>query len=103
MSCFCLSFWKYNLSNYKNAIVDDALASARNKRSPELRAAKYKTFINRWLEDVPGIGLYQTTANYVNLKSVRSFGDDVKLVSPVSRYSDVLYWSAGKQSVYKTP
>ena len=20
MSCFCLSFWKYNLSNYKNAI-----------------------------------------------------------------------------------
>lgn len=92
-----------NFSNYKNAIADDALASARNKRSPELRAAKYKTFINRWLEDVPGIGLYQTTANYVNLKSVRSFGDDVKLVSPVSRYSDVLYWSAGKQSVYKTP
>ena len=92
-----------NFSNYKNAIADDALASARNKRSPELRAAKYKTFINRWLNDVPGIGLYQTNANYVSLKSVRSFGDNVKLVSPVNRYADVIYWSAGKQSVYKTP
>ena len=92
-----------NFSNYKNVVADDALASARNKRNPELREAKYKTFAHRWLEDVPAVGLYQTSANYVNLKSARSFGDDVEFVSPISRYSDVIYWSSGKRSVYKTP
>ena len=92
-----------NFSNYKNAISDDALSSARSKRNPDLRAAKYRTFAARWLDDIPAVGLYQTSANYVSIKSTQSFADDTVFVSSISRYSDVLYWSAGKKAVYKTP
>lgn len=92
-----------NFSNYKNDIADDALVSARSKRNPELRQAKYKTFMTQWLKDVPGVGLYQTSANYVSLKSTKSFANDLIFVSPTSRYSDVIYWSTGSSPVYKTP
>lgn len=92
-----------NFSNYKNEIADDALSTARNKRDPALRSAKYSRFASRWLEDAPAVGLYRTSANYVNLPSTRSFSDEVKFVSPISRYSDLLYWTTGTRSVYKTP
>lgn len=92
-----------NLANYANAISDDALSSARTRVEPALRNAKYITFAKQWLTDVPAIGLYQPTAQYVSSKKVQSFDNSNVLVSPIDRYADVLNWSVGKESVYKTP
>jgi ABC-type transport system substrate-binding protein len=92
-----------NLSNYSNAITDDALLSARTRIEPNLRNAKYLTFVRQWLNDVPAIGLYQSTIDYVASKSTHTFNTTNTLVSPVDRYADISEWGVGNQSVYKTP
>lgn len=93
----------YNFSNYSNPISDDALVSARSRLEPSLRNAKYLTFAKQWVSDVPAIGLYQSTVYYVHNKNASSSKSSDVLVSPIDRYSDILYWSVGSHSVYKTP
>jgi peptide/nickel transport system substrate-binding protein len=92
-----------NFSNYENSISDDALASARSRVEPDLRNAKYITFANQWLSDVPAIGLYQATMQYVHTKSVHALPEDFVLVSPADRYNGVRFWSVGDRIVYTTP
>jgi peptide/nickel transport system substrate-binding protein len=92
-----------NFSNYSNIISDDALSSARSRLEPELRNAKYLTFARQWLNDIPAIGLYQSTMQYVYNKKINSIDEKIDLISPVDRYSDVMEWSVGKRNVYKTP
>ncbi|MEI6054379.1 MAG: peptide ABC transporter substrate-binding protein [Candidatus Saccharibacteria bacterium] len=92
-----------NLSNYSNPISDDALSSARVRFDTTLRNAKYITFAKQWLNDVPAIGLYQSTDQYVRSKNVSSVSDENILISSVDRYSNILDWSVGTKSVYKTP
>lgn len=93
----------FNFSNYRNAIGDDALSSARARLEPDLRNAKYITFANQWLADVPAIGLYQSTAQYVHTNSVHSVPTGARLNSAIDRYATVRYWSVGDRSVFKTP
>ncbi len=93
----------FNFSNYKNAISDDALASARTRVEPALRNAKYVTFARQWLNDAPAIGLYQSTSQYVHSEGVRTIPADVSLVSATDRYGNVLNWTAGTQTVFTTP
>lgn len=92
-----------NFSNYSNPISDDALSSARSRVEPALRNAKYITFAKQWLNDVPAIGLYQSTIQYVTSRSAHSFDSSNTLVTPIDRYSDVLNWAVGNRSVFKTP
>ena len=92
-----------NYSNYSNAISDDTLLSARSRLESQLRNAKYITFAKQWLADIPAIGLYQSATRYVHSNQVKSFDDFNALISPIDRYSDVLNWSVGTKSVYKTP
>lgn len=93
----------FNFSNYANAISDDALTSARSRLEPNLRNAKYLAFARQWISDVPAIGLYQSTIQYVSGKNVTPYASSNVLVSPVDRYSDVLYWSDSTRNVYTTP
>jgi ABC-type transport system substrate-binding protein len=93
----------YNFSNYSNKSADDALASARSRLEPELRNAKYKLFAKQWIDDVPAVGLYQSTAEYVSNKHVRSTEGNSKLISGYDRYANILDWSVNEKSVYKTP
>ena len=92
-----------NLANYSNAISDDALSSARSRLESSLRTAKYLTFARQWVNDVPAIGLYQPTTYYVYSKSAGVFKPTNEFVSPLDRYADVLYWSVGSRTVFKTP
>jgi peptide/nickel transport system substrate-binding protein len=92
-----------NLSNYKSAISDEALVSARSRTETDLRAAKYTTFARQWLNDVPAIGLYQSTVQYVHTPNVRALGPNAVLVSGLGRYQDVLYWTVGTERVFQTP
>lgn len=93
----------FNFSSYKNAISDDALASARARIEPDLRNAKYVTFARQWLNDAPAIGLYQSTAQYVHTGSVRAVPQGTQLVSAVDRYGSARYWTVGERTVFKTP
>lgn len=93
----------FNFSNYKNSVSDDALSSARARLEPDLRNAKYITFANQWLADVPAIGLYQSTTQYVHTNSVNAVQDGVTLNSAIDRYNTVRYWTVGERSVFKTP
>jgi peptide/nickel transport system substrate-binding protein len=92
-----------NLSNYSDIVADDALVSARSRLEPGLRNAKYITFSKQWLADAPAVGLYQSVAYYVTSYNDQSYNDKNVFVSQFDRYQDVLYWSAGSQTVYKTP
>ena len=92
-----------NFSNYSNVISDDALASARVVIDPKLRNAKYITFARQWLNDVPAIGLYQSNAQYIYNRNIHSIDNPANLISPIDRYSDILDWSVGSRTVYKTP
>lgn len=93
----------YNFSNYKNATADAALASARSRVESDLRNAKYKSFANQWIDDVPAIGLYQSVAEYVASRKAQTVNGDTTLVSSNDRYANVLYWSVNQEPVYKTP
>jgi peptide/nickel transport system substrate-binding protein len=93
----------FNFANYSDVISDDALSSARVKFDKTLRNAKYLTFVKQWLNDVPAIGLYQSTTQYVSSKTVKSVGDDNILISPIDRYASILDWTVGGRTVYKTP
>lgn len=93
----------FNFSNYTSTIGDEALLSARSRLEPDLRNAKYLTFVKQWLKDVPAIGLYQATTQYVYSKSVHALPPEDTLISATDRYADVLYWSVGNRFVHKTP
>lgn len=92
-----------NLSNYNNAIVDDLLVGARETLDEALRMRKYESFLDYWTKDVPAIGLYQANATYIYNKNVRTYGEDVKLVTIMDRFSDVDAWATTKATRNLTP
>lgn len=92
-----------NFSNYNNAIADEALAGARSRIDSRYRADRYKAFVRRWLADTPALALYQPKIDYILSPSAQAMDEDTTLVFPQSRYSNVIYWSVEKASVYKTP
>ena len=91
----------FNLSEYKSAQADDALDSARSRSDPALRVAKYHTFIQRWLADVPAIGLYRPNLTYIQTKGVTSFSAR-GLADPIDRYANIRSWSASKVDMRPT-
>lgn len=93
----------YNLANYSSAAADAALASARSRLEPDLRAAKYRAFARQWLDDTPAIGLYQAVVPYVTSKTVQASAEGTHFVSSQDRYTDILYWNVQTKPVYKTP
>ena len=93
----------FNLSNYKSPIADEALVSSRSRIEPDLRSAKYITFTKQWLNDVPAIGLYQATTQYIHTGAVHTIPQETTLVSAADRYNSALYWSVGSRSVFRTP
>lgn len=92
-----------NLSNYRNALVDDLLVAGRGTTDPTLRAKKYETFLNYWVNDVPAIGLYQSELAYFYNKNTRAFSNDVRIINPLDRFSDVTSWAAVKGPRNRTP
>ena len=93
----------FNFSNYSNITADTSLASARSRLEPELRNIKYIAFANQWLDDVPAIGLYQSSITYVSNRSIRAITNNMKLITATDRYANVLDWTVKRGYVYKTP
>ena len=82
-----------NLSNYKSAKVDDELDSARTRLDVALREAKYRLFVQQWVNDVPAIGLYRPSLAYIQNKNVETFTAR-PLVDSTDRYFNVRYWAS---------
>ncbi|MBQ1373539.1 hypothetical protein IIY66_01910 [Candidatus Saccharibacteria bacterium] len=92
-----------NLSNYRNALVDDLLLGARDTLDEELRARKYEAFLEYWVNDVPAIGIYQPNLTYFYNRNVRTYSNNVRLVTALDRFTDVTNWAAVKALKNKTP
>jgi len=92
-----------NLSNYRNTMVDDLLVGARETLDASLRAKKYETFLEYWVADAPAIGLYQANLTYFYNRNVRTYGDNLKLVTGLDRFVDVDEWAAVKGTRNRTP
>ena len=92
-----------NLANYSNPVADDILTSARSGSSDALRLAKHKVFVRQWVSDAPAIGLYQSVTHTVVSNGVGGMSWQTELPSLAQRYSDVIYWTVGQRTVYKTP
>ena len=92
-----------NLSNYRNSLVDDLLIGARETMDLALRVKKYESFLEYWVKDVPAIGLYQENLTYIYNKNAKIYGDDLKLVTAIDRFSDIENWATVKGTVYLTP
>ncbi|MBR3269759.1 hypothetical protein IKG07_00685 [Candidatus Saccharibacteria bacterium] len=92
-----------NLSNYRNALVDDLLVGARSAMSDTLRAKKYEKFLEYWATDVPAIGLYQANMTYIYNKNVQTYSEDNVLVTALDRFLDVENWAVVKGTKNQTP
>lgn len=92
-----------NLSNYRNSLVDDLLLAARDTMEQELRVKKYESFLEYWVSDAPSIGLYRPNLCYFYNQNVRTFSNDVRLVTALDRFVDVGDWAVTKTTKNKTP
>lgn len=92
-----------NLSNYKDTLADDLLLGARDTLDEKLRTKKYESFLERWVTNVPAIGLYKSNLTYFYNKNVRTFSDDTKLVTALDRFVDINNWAVNKTTKNKTP
>ena len=92
-----------NLSNYRNALVDDLLLGARDTLDGELRVKKYESFLEYWVTDVPAIALYRPNLTYYYNKNVQTFSDSSRLVTALDRFSDITDWAVAKTTKNKTP
>ena len=84
-------------------MVDDLLLGARDTLDEALRAKKYEAFLQYWVNDVPAIGLYQPNLTYIYNRNVRTFSDNVRLVTELDRFTDITDWAAVKETKNKTP
>lgn len=92
-----------NLSNYSNGLASDLILAARTAIDPTLRAAKYASFLEHWVDDVPAIGIYQVDLSYFVAKNIRTFSEDSRLITAVDRFVDVNYWATEKTPKNRTP
>lgn len=92
-----------NLSNFNNVVVDDLIVGARETLDESLRVKKYESFLSYWVNDVPAIGLYQANMTYIYNKNVRSYGEEVRLVNAIDRFSDIRTWAVAKATRNLTP
>ncbi|MFO0920107.1 MAG: peptide ABC transporter substrate-binding protein [Candidatus Saccharimonadales bacterium] len=80
-----------NFSEYKSAIADKALEAGRTRSDPEIRAVKYKPFLEAWRDDSPALAIYQPRYLYVTRGKVNNF--DIREMNIASnRYANVVNW-----------
>jgi len=82
---------RLNLSEYKNATADASLEAGRTRLDPNLRAIKYKPFLQAWQQDAPALGLYQPRVLYLTNGEVAGLSD-ATLNTATDRLNNVQNW-----------
>jgi peptide/nickel transport system substrate-binding protein len=88
-----------NLSAYKSSSADKALEGGRTLRDKPTREAKYKSFVNAWLNDNPAVMLYSPTYIYAVSSEVRGINAH-KLGEPQDRFYDIESWAVRSKRMY---
>lgn len=92
-----------NFSNYRNSLVDNLILGARDASDYQARAVKYQRLLKKWLDDVPAIGIYQSSLSYYVHKDSRIFSEDNRLAYPVDRFNDITSWAVNPKAKNRTP
>ncbi len=87
-----------NLSVYHSPLADAALENGRIVTDANVRAAKYRSFIQAWVNDAPAVMLYTPSYQYGVDTSVRGISLR-KLINPSDRFSGVEKWSLKARAV----
>ncbi len=80
-----------NFSEYQSTVADKALEAGRTRAGDELRAIKYKPFLEAWKTDAPALALYQPRILYLTRTPITNF-EPRTLNAPSERYANVENW-----------
>lgn len=92
-----------NFSNYRNSLVDNLILGARDASDHQAQSVKYQRLLKKWLDDVPAIGIYQTSLSYYSHKNSRIFSEDNRLAYPTDRFNDITSWAVNPKTKNRTP
>lgn len=82
---------RVNFSEYRSVTADRSLEAGRNRADPELRAIKYRPFLQAWRTDAPALMLYQPRYLYISREIIYNLNP--KLMNRGSdRYANVHNW-----------
>lgn len=92
----------FNFSEWKSPRADSSLEYGRTRIDKNVRAARYKTFLDEWINQAPAVALYQPHTIYAYHQSAHQ-----NLISHASsiadRLSTVEEWTANTRLVRQTP
>jgi peptide/nickel transport system substrate-binding protein len=88
---------RLNLSEYKSTPADKALEAGRTRSEANLRAIKYKPFLEAWQKDYPAVALYQQQYLIVSKDSFNGFNNHY-MHMPTDRYTNIQNWTIKKTS-----
>lgn len=91
---------RLNLSEYSNAQADLSLEAGRTRLDEELRKAKYSSFVDNWLNDVPAIALYQPRFLYIVRGTFDGF-DLGEFTNSTDRFYSVTNWMIRREKMIK--
>ncbi len=82
---------RLNFSEYKSIPADRALEAGRTRSDGQVRAIKYRPFLESWRNDAPALALYQPRFLYVTRGQVFGLNPQV-LNTGTDRYNTVDEW-----------
>lgn len=80
-----------NFSEYRSGAADKSLEAGRTRAGNELRAVKYKPFLEAWRNDAPALGLYQPRVLYLTRTQIANF-DPKSFNAAYDRYANIENW-----------
>ena len=64
---------------------------------------KSESFLKLWVQNVPAIGIYQSTMTYNSMPNTLFYSEDSELTDALDRFSEVQNWASRKAHVNMTP
>ncbi len=92
-----------NQANYSDSVSDALLSTARASNDLDLRQAKYKNFVQRWLSDAPAVALVRSNFRYALANNTQAGPSSSVLANPQTRYSALSDFLVSQRLVYTTP
>jgi len=93
---------RLNFSEFNNKVADTALEAGRTRIDTELRAVKYKPFLQAWHQNNPALGLYQPRYLYMTQGTVYGMKTHT-LNSETDRFTNVHNWQIRQAATTNSP